>query len=160
MVYLFYNKKEKNRILSACFVDFQIQKMNKIKTKRKIHILNEVDFEINPSSIEGIGLGLFARQTIHKGDHIGDYTGKILTDKIANSDKYCHSKYLLWVCKDHWIWGEGRLSNYTRYVNHSDEPNAEIVTTVRWKKARFRAIKRILAGEEVFINYGDEYWEE
>lgn len=132
----------------------------KAKPKKKKNVTHtEENFEIKPSSIPGIGLGLFAKVPIAKGDTIGYYTGKILTDNQANSNKYCYSKYLLWICEDHWIWGEGKLSNYTRYMNHSEKPNILLVTSTRWKTARFEALKKIAAGEELFFDYGDEYWE-
>lgn len=120
---------------------------------------DEEDFEIKDSSIPGIGKGLFTKVNLKKGDHIGYYTGKVLTDDQAESDRYVESKYLLWICKDHWIFGEGKGSSYTRYINHSNKPNLELVTSVRWKTARFRALKAIKAGEELFFDYGPEYWE-
>ena len=110
---------------------------------RKKTVFTEEDFEIKPSSIQGIGLGLFTKNDIFQGDTIGLYKGKILNDKQAESDKYIDSLYLLWVCKDHWIYGEGKYANYTRYINHSSKPNARLVTSFRWKTARFEAKKKI-----------------
>ncbi|WP_061216117.1 SET domain-containing protein [Leptospira santarosai] len=121
-------------------------------------IFDEKDFEIKASSIPGIGMGLFPKENVNKGDTIGYYTGKILTDKTANSSKYCESKYLLWICKDHWIYGEGKKSNYTCFMNHSSKPNVKLIVSVRWKTARFEAIRKVKAGEELFFDYGDEYW--
>ncbi|MCC5815726.1 MAG: SET domain-containing protein-lysine N-methyltransferase [Leptospira sp.] len=120
---------------------------------------SEQNFEIKQSKIPGIGQGLFTKVNLKKGDNIGYYTGKILTDDQAESNRYVESKYLLWICKDHWIYGEGKLAGYTRYINHSSKPNIELVTSVRWKTARFRALKSIKAGEELFFDYGPEYWE-
>jgi len=120
---------------------------------------NEDRFEVRPSSIPGIGMGLFTRSTLNKGDPVGFYTGIVLTDRQANSPKYVDSAYLLWICKDHWILGEGPESNFTRYINHSDKPNCELVVSTRWKTARIRALKRIPAGRELFFDYGEEYWE-
>jgi SET domain-containing protein len=116
-------------------------------------------FDILPSTIRDAGLGLFSRVRIQAGDTIGAYTGKIISDHQANKPRYRDSKYILWVCKDCNIVGEGPLANYTRYINHADKPNARIVASTRWKKARIEAIKRILPGQEVFIDYGPYYWE-
>jgi SET domain-containing protein len=33
------------------------------------------------------------------------------------------------------------------------------VVSTRWKTARFEALRRILPGEELFFNYGDDYWD-
>lgn len=132
----------------------------KVSTKSKKPIYYEEEhFEVKKSSVPGIGNGLFTKVNLKKGDHIGYYTGKVLTDDQAESDKYVESKYLLWICKDHWIFGEGKEASYTRYINHSSKPNIELVTSVRWKIARFRALKSIKAGEELFFDYGPEYWD-
>ncbi|MCG6166649.1 SET domain-containing protein-lysine N-methyltransferase [Leptospira sp. FAT2] len=128
------------------------------KKSSRSRIFKEKDFDIKASSIPGIGMGLFPKENVNKGDTIGYYTGRILSDKIANSSKYCESKYLLWICKDYWIYGEGKESNYTRFMNHSSKPNVKLVVSVRWKTARFEAIRKIKAGEELFFDYGDEYW--
>lgn len=43
-------------------------------------------------------------------------------------------------------------------MNHSSKPNVRLVVSVRWKTARFEAIRKIKSGEELFFDYGDEYW--
>jgi len=136
------------------------KKKNKKKViKRKPVIYSEKDFIVKPSSIPGIGMGLFTKQTLYKGDTVGYYMGRIITDEDAESPKYVDSKYLLWICKDWWIYGEGKESNYTRFINHSEKPNAELVTSVRWKTARFKVLKKINEGEEIFFDYGNDYWD-
>jgi SET domain-containing protein len=117
------------------------------------------DFEIRPSTIEGAGLGLFARHPIHAEDTIGYYTGEVITEKEFYDPNRPFSPYVLWVCRTHIIIGEGPKANYTRYINHSDEPNAFLVVSSRWKSARFEALCEIAPGEEIFFNYGDDYWE-
>lgn len=120
----------------------------------------ESDFDIRPSAVPGAGMGLFARTLIEPGDTIGRYTGRVLTDDESDEEPYVSSLYLLWVCKDHWIYGEGPEASYTRYINHChDHPNAEIITSNRWKTARIAATRVILPGEEILFDYGAEYWE-
>ena len=128
---------------------------------RKAILRNADDFEVRFSSIPNIGKGLFAKTKIYREDTIGNYLGTVLTDEQFYKDrKYYLGNYNVWVCKDCWIWGEGKKANYVRYINHSSKrPNAELVTSVRWKKARIRAIDIINPGEEIFMNYGDDYWE-
>ena len=128
-------------------------------SKRRERICQESDFDVRESGIPGIGKGLFAMRTIYRGDTIGPYTGVIITDKQAETEPYVHSHYLLWVCKDTNIVAEGELAGYTRYINHSDSPNARFVVSTRWKKARVEALKRILPGEEIFLDYGPYFWE-
>ena len=127
--------------------------------KRKKSVLCEEDFELKTSSILGIGMGLFARKTIYKDDTIGSYTGIVVTDDEAYAEPYNTSHYMLMVCKDCNIVSEGDTASYTRYINHSDEPNTRFVVSTRWKTARIVAIKRILKGQELFIDYGPWFWE-
>jgi len=126
---------------------------------RKKTIFDEENFEIKTSTIPEIGFGLFSKKRMNIGDTIGFYKGRILSDKEVEEEPYISSLYLLWVCKDHWIYGEGEDSNYTRYINHSNNPNVELVTSFRWKTARFSTLRRIRIGEELFFDYGDDYWE-
>jgi len=116
-------------------------------------------FDVGNSTIVQAGQGLFSRIWIQPGDTIGQYTGIVLTDKQVDKPPYVDSEYVLWVCKDCNIVGEGPTASYTRYINHHMEPNAHIVSSTRWKKARIEAIKAILPGQEIFIDYGHEYWE-
>ena len=116
-------------------------------------------FDVGNSTIKSAGKGLFAKVVIGPGDTIGQYTGIVLTDEEVNSPPFVDSEYVLWVCKDYNIVGEGPKANYVRYINHDDDPNCRIVTSSRWKKARIEAITEIHPGQEVFIDYGPYYWE-
>lgn len=131
------------------------------KSRRKPVFRKEKDFEVYTSSIPKIGRGLFAKVKVYPEDTIGNYLGKVLTDEQFYSErKYYLGSYNVWVCRDCWIWGEGKEANYVRYINHSSNRfNAELVTSVRWKKARIKAIRIIYPGDEIFMNYGDDYWE-
>jgi SET domain-containing protein len=117
------------------------------------------DFEVKASIIEGAGRGLFAKVRLEPKDTIGYYTGEVI-----NSDQFHHpdrpfSAYVLWVCHSHIIVGEGPQANYTRFINHSDAPNASLIVSSRWKSARFEALRVIEPCEEIFFDYGEDYWE-
>jgi len=129
------------------------------KRKRTPTWFTEEDFEVKPSTVPGIGLGLFAVRRMRKGDIIGHYTGVRLTEDQANNEPYIHSRYLVWICKDWYLDAQGEEGNYTKYINHSSKPNAELVTSTRWKTAKIKVLKRIEPGEEIFFDYGDEYWD-
>jgi len=120
---------------------------------------NEEHFEVRPSSIEGAGRGLFAKTHIGEDDTIGYYTGEVIDEKEFHDPDRPFSAYVLWVCRTHILIGEGPKANYTRFINHSDEPNAFLVVSSRWKTARFEALRDIEPGEEIFFNYGEDYWE-
>ena len=117
------------------------------------------DFEIRTSTIEGAGMGLFAKHAIGEEDTIGYYTGEVITEKEFHDPERPFSAYVMWVTKDHILVGEGPKANYTRYINHDDEPNAFLVVSSRWKTARIQALRDIEAGEEIFFDYGEDYWE-
>lgn len=121
--------------------------------------LTEADFEIHRSTIKGAGKGLFAKTQIREDDTIGYYTGEVIGEKEFHDPDRPFSAYVLWVTRNHIIIGEGPKANYTRFINHSDEPNAFLVVSSRWKTARFEALRDIAPGEEIFFNYGDDYWE-
>jgi len=116
----------------------------------------EADFEILPSTIKGAGMGLFSRVSIDLEETIGFFTGEVITEtELYDEGKFAGSSYLLWVCTNHIIVNEGSKANYTRYINHSDEPNAFLIVSTRWKSARFECVNPIRPGDEIFFNYGE-----
>lgn len=121
--------------------------------------LSKQHFLVKESNITNAGKGLFTQVAISPGDTIGHYTGLVLSDDEVNEAPYVDSDYILWICTDYNIVGEGPLSSYTRYVNHSEKPNSRFVVSTRWKKARIEAIKPIKKGEEIYVDYGPYYWE-
>lgn len=125
----------------------------------KPKLFQEEHFDIRPSTIEGAGQGLFAKTHIKEEDTIGYYTGEVIGEKEFHNPNRPFSAYVLWVSRKHIIIGEGPKANYTRFINHSDEPNAFLVASTRWKTARFEALRDIAPGEEIFFNYGEDYWE-
>ena len=125
----------------------------------KLKTWTEHDFEIRPSTIEGAGDGLFAKHAIGEEDTIGYYTGEVITEAQFHHPDRPFSAYVMWVTREHITIGEGPKANYTRYINHDDEPNAFLVVSTRWKTARIEALRKIEAGEEIFFNYGEDYWE-
>lgn len=119
----------------------------------------EEKFEVKKSSIKKAGKGVFTKVKIKKGEHIGFYTGKILTAKQIEKEPYISSSYIMEVTKNYYILAEGKKANFTRFINHSNKPNAEIIISKKKKTARIAAIKKIKKGEEIFYDYSDEYWE-
>lgn len=101
------------------------------------------------------GLGLFASHEIKKGETIIEYVGNILNKEEA--DKVRANRYLFEVNRNKTIDGSPRW-NTARYVNHACDPNAEAEN----KKGRifYAAKRKIMPGEEITIDYGEEYFEE
>lgn len=100
----------------------------------------QVATQVKKSSIHG--RGLFAVDAIPKGTRIGEYQGPYAKR---------NSPYVLWFEDDD---GQERGivgKNEIRFVNHSRKPNAEFEGPVLY------ALKRIRAGEEITVHYGDDW---
>jgi len=110
-------------------------------------------FEVK-NSRPGTGLGLFARVPIKKDDFILEYTGERIPTVVADERD---SKYLFELDADWTIDGETK-ENTARYINHDCYPNTE--TDIVNGKIIFEAIRDIAAGEELTVDYGDEYFDE
>ncbi len=101
-----------------------------------------------------VGKGLFAAAPIEKGAFIAEYTGTKITTKVADTLK---TRYLFELDEDWTIDGEDE-SNVARWINHCCEPNAEAET--HDGHIFIFATRRIAAGKEITIDYGDEYYDE
>jgi uncharacterized protein len=99
------------------------------------------------------GLGLYARQAIPVNSRILEYKGPILSDDEAEE---LGGKYLFALDDDRVIDGSSR-SNLARYINHSCRPNAEERLTRN--RIWIWSITEIQAGEEITIDYGEEYFD-
>jgi hypothetical protein len=126
----------------------------------------EYGVEVRDSTIPFAGKGLFAIKTFKVGDNICPYTGEVLTkedlDRIYGPRL---AVYALSVTKDYFIDAvDPNKSSLARYANDyrgSDDvnsPNARLTGNANSKTARIEAAKTIHPGEEIFLNYGDEYW--
>ena len=102
----------------------------------------------------GVGDGLYAAADIAKGDFIVEYTGKKISTKEADALK---TRYLFELDDDWTIDGE-TSSNTARYINHSCDPNAE--ADIQDDHILIAAIKDIKSGQEITIDYGEEYFDE
>jgi uncharacterized protein len=103
------------------------------------------------------GLGLFAARPIAKKDTIVTYRGKrIATAEAQRRERRFGAKYMFEVNRQWTIDGSSRR-NLGRYLNHSCDPNAEAV--LRAGKIVFVALRPIAPGEEITLDYGEEYFE-
>lgn len=102
----------------------------------------------------GTGKGLFASADFTKDEFIVEYTGTKIPTAEADISK---SRYLFELDKDWTLDGPPQI-NVAGYINHSCDPNAEAET--QDGHIYVSAIKVIRAGEEITIDYGDEYFDE
>ncbi len=103
------------------------------------------------------GLGLFAAKPIAKKDYIVTYRGKrIPTAEAQRRERRSGAKYMFEIDRRWTIDGSSRR-NLGRYLNHSCDPNAEAV--LRAGNIVFVALRAIAPGEEITLDYGEEYFE-
>ncbi len=100
------------------------------------------------------GLGLFAKVPMKKGDCIIEYIGDVIDEDEANRRG---GRYLFQTTKTRHIDGTTR-KNTARYVNHSCRPNCEV--DIIKGRVFIYAKRNIKEGEELFYDYGKEYWNE
>lgn len=106
-------------------------------------------------SAPGMGLGLFAVESIKKGDFVIEYTGELISNEEA--DRRQHTRYLFEIDDENTIDGADR-SNMARYMNHFCKPNVE--AEIEAGQINFYALRNIEAGEELGYDYGKEYIDE
>ncbi len=102
----------------------------------------------------GLGHGLFATGAIKKGDFILEYRGEKIPTPYADT---LASRYLFEIDNKWTIDGKTR-SNIARYINHSCEPNCE--AEIRGEHILIYATCDVQQGEELSIDYGEEYFDE
>ena len=107
----------------------------------------------------GTGLGLFARVPINKGDFVLEYTGKRIPTPEADE---LDSRYLFEI-DEKWTIDGPVPENMAGYVNHCCDPNLEAEIEeddAGVDHINYYAIKNIPAGEELTIDYDQEYFDE
>ncbi len=120
---------------------------------------------------EKLGFGVFAADEIKKDDFIGEYAGVVqIPEKDAGEEveKGGYESDFSWYYLDKIEGGpeleiNGRFEgNEMRFVNHSDNFNVDVEHTIHdghWI-IFFKAARDILKNEQLFISYGDDYWDE
>jgi len=109
---------------------------------------------IGPSPVHGNGV--FATRDIRKGEVIDRCPCIVLEDGWQRIQTVLHDYLYCWP-KD----GDGRaivLGNGSVF-NHDAKANADWVTDEAGRQCIYSATRDIKAGEEIFINYGQDYWE-
>lgn len=109
-----------------------------------------------------MGYGVFAEEDFGAGTFIGEYTGVVrrLYRSHPDYNAYCFyypTRY--WSKKCYMIDGlhEG---NFTRFINHSNEPNLEPICLIRDRILHFFFVvsRHIPKGTQLTFNYGNEVW--
>lgn len=119
---------------------------------------------------DGKGVGIRALQPIPKYLPLGEYVGEI---HHPRSKKDREGTYALGIqgpppsnssSKGSYetvgIINARYYGNWTRYINHSCDPNTEFTTMLIGRKQRaiIKTVKDVAMFEELTIHYGDDYW--
>lgn len=113
---------------------------------------------------EEIGLGVFAAEKIFPCTYLGEYTGLIrpLNRREDGESVYSFS-YTAWrMGRRPYVINAERMGNFTRFINHSDDPSAEAIC-VYWRgMPRMILISRreIPEGGQIHFDYGETFWKQ
>ena len=124
--------------------------------------------EIKPSRIKNAGYGAYATTLIKKNTRLDEYRGRLLD--VNGFNRLRNTQYVFEVAKK--IKGKYQTfyidakslkdSNWTRYVNgaktKTQKKQINIATYQYNGKIFYKTIKDIPVGQELIVDYGDEYW--
>jgi len=117
------------------------------------------------SILPNAGKGLYTRVDIPKGARIVEYKGRILTWKEVQKMPDERNGYVFYVNSKHVIdaWDYktaiAKFANDARGLTQVEglRNNAEYI--VHKKRCYIAATRNIKAGDEIFVEYGAEYWQ-
>jgi len=108
-----------------------------------------------------IGYGLFAKEDISQYSLIGEYTG-IIRRRSAKQDKnndYIFG-YVVAQIETPYIVDASKEGNYTRFINHSDEPNLHATWLINKGLCHIILVSKsyIPKDTQITYDYGPYYW--
>jgi hypothetical protein len=113
---------------------------------------------LKKSKIKGAGLGVFAEENIPKGEHIGNYDGKI----IQRKKKHFDPDYSMEINEKYVVDGSCYPRPLTSMINDTyktkKKHNCEFVVKESKKRVEVYSTRSIADGDELYIDYGNEYW--
>lgn len=150
----------RKRIKRPDYMETEFGKKTTTK-KKKIVGLTPDEYTIKTSTIPNAGNGAFANIFIPKKTTLGYYKGKRLTKKQYDSLK---DQSYVWELSSRsgpvYIDGKNpKISNWLRFLNDSRDKRENVEPYQYRGNIYYRTTKNIKPGEEMFISYGDEYWE-
>lgn len=102
---------------------------------------------------DGRNNGLMALTSVERGAAIGEFVG-LITKGVEDLDVMNASTGV----RSYQIW-QGRQGNYSRFINHSCNPNAQFQHFIWQSTQRIILVsKGIEAGSEITVDYSESYW--
>ena len=156
-------------MLRSALQTARLQLNNSLQTSlAKYHAEDDRDLLVAPSAIACGGLGLFTSKDVAAGETVCYYAGLVYNFNTKNLLE--DQSYLLYLGysemfdEDIFIDSLDLLEVKGRYMN---DPLNETLYNVKWSRsldnvAQLRcgvvATRDIIAGEEIFVSYGSDYW--
>jgi len=120
---------------------------------------------VKKSTLPDAGKGLFTKVFIPKGTRITEYKGKIMTWKDVEAHVDDHIGYVFWFSNQYVIDAWKTKKGVAHYANDAKGlvrikgvRNNSVYDTEK-RRCYIVATRDIPAGSEIFVDYGDEYWE-
>ena len=112
---------------------------------------------IKQSSLPEAGKGVFTTRDIGEGVTIGEYKGECIEySKMNENGKYA------WELQNGKVVDAWNIekSNWLRYINdHRTEEGNNLSMYEHDNRVYYKTIKPIKKGSELFVSYGEKYWE-
>lgn len=132
---------------------------------------------LGESQIEGCGYGLYTAEDIAQDEFVIEYLGELIShdEGVRREarrgdvfDESSHSSYLFTLLDYEGIWVDAAIyGNLSRYINHASEldkigrKRVNIIPQILFVngdfRIKFKALRDIKAGEELFFNYGENF---
>jgi len=138
-----------------------VLRFGKKRSSRKLRGLTPEEYTIATSTIPNAGNGAFANIFLKKGTVLGNYKGKRLSKQ--QYDRLKDQSYV-WELSSRYgpIYIDGKnpkVSNWLRFLNDSRDRRLNVEPYQYRGDIYYRTTKNIKPGTELFISYGDEYWD-
>jgi len=163
---IFETRESLEQVLACVAKAKQEDKISAEKIWMGIYFDKEVQNGVHPAvSIRHInseiGYGVFAEKKIPPCAYVGEYTGVVQerTPKQLKEKNYC-LRYPVWEGKKNFAIDAEEKGNFTRFINHSREPNLSL-ESIYWHgvpRMIFLALKEIWEGEPLTFDYGPLFW--
>lgn len=116
---------------------------------------SSLPIEVRSSRIHGHGA--FATRALQPGDTLGRYTGRVYSPEAAAERDWDHALTFVFGLASGAVIDGAEGGNATRHINHSCAPNCvayEVEAEDGSCTIEIEALRRIKAGEELFLDYG------
>ena len=122
--------------------------------------------KVKKSQLPSAGKGLYTLEDIKKGENIVEYLGEIVPWKVcAQRAKEDKGGYVLFVNNNHCIDAYftkdaiARYANDARGLSRVEGLKNNCRYELEKKRGYIVARRNIKAGEEIFVDYGKDYWD-